>query len=170
MGAGENTGAGSPKGVPDGPGERDPPRFATFPAPTADGVSATGARRRCGIRLARREGTDAEGEGRDRRTGTGSGNRETGKVARRAGRSALRRREPGSQARDRSTRGTRAGEQQVPTAVRGRGAARGGTRRGHRTGKPGTAGPAVGRNQSGRRRQSRPQLVERPRECDRLAY
>src|SRR5882762_4360624 len=119
LGAGENTGAGSPKGVPDGPGERDPPRFATFPAPTADGVSATGARRRCGIRLARREGTDAEGEGRDRRTGTGSGNRETGKVARRAGRSALRRREPGSQARDRSTRGTRAGEQQVPTGFEG---------------------------------------------------
>src|SRR6266850_2544351 len=161
MEAGEKTGAGS--------GERDPPRLATFPAPTPDGVSATGARRRCGIRLARRERTDGEGEGRDRRTGTGSGNRETGKVARRAGRSALRRREPGSQARDRSTRGTRAGEQQVPTAVRGSGAARGGTRRGHRTGKPGTTGPAVGRNQSGRRRQSRPQLVERPRECDRLA-
>src|SRR5712691_3325334 len=139
MGAGEKTGAGSR--------ERDPPRFATFPAPTPDGVSATGARRGCGIRLARREGTDGEGEGRDRRTGTRSGNRETGTVTRRAGRSALRRREPGSQPRDRSARGTRAGERQVPAAVRGGRATRGGAGRGHRTGNPGTAGPAVGRSE-----------------------
>src|SRR5882672_3482922 len=122
MGADEAKGAGS--------GERDPPWIAAFLAPTPNGVSATGARRRCGIRLARREGTDGEGEGRDRRTGTRSGKRETGKVRRRAGRSSLRRRESRPQAGHRSTRGARAGEREVQAAVRGGGAARGRARRG----------------------------------------